>query len=101
MLGAVYNRAIHLDLTEEERFVLLNLLTETIEAARHPQSPRIRTLRRILDKFRPIGSIGRPLGAVERDIRPLLGATPQTSRVLTRRQSQNNTMGPGRLNPPA
>ena len=45
-------------MTEEERFVLLNLLTETIEAARYPQSPRIQTLRRILDKFDPNGAIG-------------------------------------------
>lgn len=79
--------------------MLLNLLTETIEAARYPQSPhpdaaahsrQVRSERR-----------HRPLGPVERDIRPLLGATPQTTRLLTRRQSQNNTIGFGRLNPPA
>lgn len=38
--------------------MLLNLLTETIEAARYPQSPRVQTLRRILDKFDPNGAIG-------------------------------------------
>jgi thiamine pyrophosphate-dependent acetolactate synthase large subunit-like protein len=45
-----------LKLTEEETFVLLNLLTETIEAARYPLSPRIQTLRHLLSKFGPMGS---------------------------------------------
>jgi hypothetical protein len=45
---------MHLDLTEEETFALLNLLTETIENDRYPLSPRIRTLRSILAKFGPM-----------------------------------------------
>jgi hypothetical protein len=36
---------MYLDLTDEEIFALLDLLTETIEAARYPFSPRIQTLR--------------------------------------------------------
>ena len=45
---------MHLDLTDEETFALLNLLTQTIENDRYPLSPRIQTLRGILDKFGPI-----------------------------------------------
>lgn len=41
----------HLDLTDEEAFALLNLLTETIEGDRYPFSPRIRTLRGIRAKL--------------------------------------------------
>jgi hypothetical protein len=44
---------MQLDLTEEEAFVLLNLLI--IEAARYPLSPRVQTLRRLLAKFGPLG----------------------------------------------
>ena len=43
--------AMHLDLTDEETFALLNLLTETIENDRFPLSPRVQTLRGILAKF--------------------------------------------------
>jgi hypothetical protein len=43
------------DLTEEETFALLNLLTETVENDRYPLSPRIRMLRGILTKFGPMG----------------------------------------------
>ncbi|MBV8525698.1 MAG: hypothetical protein JOY71_26900 [Acetobacteraceae bacterium] len=42
---------MHLELTDEETFALLNLLTETIENDRYPLSPRIQTLRGILTKF--------------------------------------------------
>ena len=45
---------MHLNPTDEEKFALLNLLTETIESDRHPLSPRIRTLRGVLAKFGPI-----------------------------------------------
>jgi len=45
---------MRLDLTGEETFALLNLLTETIENNRYPLSPRIQTLRGILAKFGPI-----------------------------------------------
>ena len=34
---------MHLELTDEETFALLNLLTETIENDRYPLSPRIQT----------------------------------------------------------
>jgi hypothetical protein len=37
--------SVNLDLTDEETFALLNLLTEAIEADRYPLSPRIRHLR--------------------------------------------------------
>jgi hypothetical protein len=43
-----------LDLTDEETFALLNLLTETIENDRYPRSPRIQTLLGILAKFGPV-----------------------------------------------
>jgi len=46
---------MHLDLTDEETFARLNLLTVTIEADRYPHSPRIRVLRDILAKFGPMG----------------------------------------------
>jgi hypothetical protein len=62
---------MQLDLTDEETFALLNLLTETIEADRYPLSPRIRTLRGILYKFGPMGpappSPARPPTPEERD----------------------------------
>ena len=41
---------MHLDLTDEEAFALLNLLVETIEADRYPLSPRIRLLRTITSR---------------------------------------------------
>jgi len=43
---------MHLDLSDEETFALLNLLTETIENDRYPLSPRIPTLRGILAEIR-------------------------------------------------
>ena len=46
-----------LDLTNEETFVLLNLLIDAIEADRYPMSPRIRLLREILDKFGEMGPL--------------------------------------------
>jgi len=62
---------MHLDLTEEETFALLNLLTETIENDRYPLSPRIRTLRSILVKFGPMAPAppppARPPTPEERD----------------------------------
>ena len=42
---------MNLDVTDEETFALLNLLTEAIEADRYPLLPRIRMLRTILGKF--------------------------------------------------
>jgi hypothetical protein len=42
-----------LDLSDDERFALVRLLTRTIEDDRYPLSPRIRTLRGILAKLDP------------------------------------------------
>jgi len=36
---------MQLDLDDEEKFALLDLLTEPIEADRYPLSPRVQTLR--------------------------------------------------------
>jgi len=61
---------MHLDLSDEETFALLNLLTETIESDRYPLSPRIQTFRGILAKFGPITPApppARPPTAEERD----------------------------------
>jgi hypothetical protein len=62
---------MHLDLSEEETFALLNLLTKTIENDRYPLSPRIQTLRGILTKFGPMAPAppppARPPTAEERD----------------------------------
>jgi hypothetical protein len=44
-------RRMQLDLTDEEAFALLKLLTEKIENDRYPLSPRIRVLRSIRDKL--------------------------------------------------
>jgi hypothetical protein len=44
---------MHFDLTDEETFALLNLLTKTVENDRYPLSPRIQILRGILAKFSP------------------------------------------------
>jgi hypothetical protein len=53
---------MQLDLTDEETVVLLNLLTETVEAW-YPLSPRIQTLQRLLAKFGPIGPAPPAAGA--------------------------------------
>jgi hypothetical protein len=42
-----------LDLSDADRATLVALLKETIAADRFPLSPRIRGLRRILDKLEP------------------------------------------------
>jgi hypothetical protein len=63
---------MRLDLTEEETFALLNLLTETIENARNPLSPRVQLLRGILAKFGPTSPApapARPPTPKERDRR--------------------------------
>ena len=51
---------MNLDLTDEETFALLNLLTETIENDRFPLSPCIQTLRGILAEFGPIAPASPP-----------------------------------------
>jgi hypothetical protein len=42
-----------LDLTEEETAALAKLLSRTIDDDRYPLSPRIRTLKAVLNKLRP------------------------------------------------
>ena len=73
---------MHLDLSEEETFALLNLLTKTIENDRYPLSPRIQTLRGILTKFGPMAPAppppARPPTAEERD--PNRGPRPKPRR---------------------
>jgi hypothetical protein len=66
---------VNLDLTDEETFALLNLLTEAIEDDRYPLSPRIRLLRQILAKFgelAPAPPPVRPPTPEERDPRRAL-----------------------------
>jgi len=62
---------MHFDLSDEETFALLHLLTETIENDRYPLSPRIQTLRSILAKFGPMAPAppppARPPTPEERD----------------------------------
>jgi hypothetical protein len=62
---------MQLDLTDEETFALLNLLTEAIEADRYPLSPCIQLLRAILAKFGPMAPAppppARPPTPEERD----------------------------------
>jgi hypothetical protein len=41
------------DLTDADKAVLIELLRETIAGDRYPLSPRVRTLRAILDKLEP------------------------------------------------
>ena len=44
---------MNLDLTDDETATLVRLLKSTIDADRYPLSPRIQTLKAILDKIRP------------------------------------------------
>ena len=44
---------MNLDLTDDETAALVRLLKSTIDAERYPLSPRIQTLKAILDKIRP------------------------------------------------
>ena len=46
---------MHLELTDEEAFALLNLLVELIEADPYSYSPRGQVLRYILAKFGELG----------------------------------------------
>jgi hypothetical protein len=43
----------HLDLTEPEADALATLLTRTIDGDHYPLSPRVHTLKAILNKLRP------------------------------------------------
>ena len=44
---------MYLDLTDDETAALARLLKSTIDADRYPLSPRIQTLKVILDRIRP------------------------------------------------
>jgi hypothetical protein len=44
---------MHLDLSDEETAALTQELHDIVKNDRYPSSPRIRTLRAVLDKFRP------------------------------------------------
>jgi hypothetical protein len=44
---------MQLDLTDDETVALTRLLTNTIDADRYPLSPRVQTLKAVLDKIRP------------------------------------------------
>jgi hypothetical protein len=44
---------MELDLTDDETAALARVLKSTIDADRYPLSPRIQTLKTILDKIRP------------------------------------------------
>ena len=44
---------MELDLTDDETAALARLLKSTIDADRYPLSPRIQTLKAILDKIQP------------------------------------------------
>jgi hypothetical protein len=71
---------MQIDLDDEEKLALLNLLTDAIETDRYPLSSRVQVLRRILAKFGPIGPAppppARPPTVEERDPR----RRPQGSR---------------------
>jgi hypothetical protein len=49
----IVNRAMPLDLSDAEKAALVALLKATIAADRFPLSPRVRALRRFLDKLEP------------------------------------------------
>jgi hypothetical protein len=44
---------MQLDLNDDETAALTRLLTNTIDADRYPLSPRVQTLKAVLDKIRP------------------------------------------------
>jgi len=46
-------RGMPLDLSDEEKRALADLLRRTIEADHYPQSPRVRVLQAILDTIEP------------------------------------------------
>jgi len=51
---------MQLDLSDEETFALLNLLTETIERDKFPLAPRVQVLRGIVAKFGPMAPAPAP-----------------------------------------
>ena len=63
---------MQLDLTDEEAFALLKLLTEKIENDRYPLSPRIQMLRGILAKLR-LEPVREPLPEPKRYEPPRVG----------------------------
>jgi len=82
--GIIMQRFLALDLDAAERAALITLLSATIAADRFPLSPRIRTLKRVLDKLAPPPSAPQPI--------PPPKPPGERSAVLGkrgRRQSQN------------
>ena len=63
---------MYLDLTDDETAALARLLKSTIDADRYPLSPRIQTLKTILDKIRP-EPVREPLPPLKR-YEPRIGA---------------------------
>lgn len=52
-----------LDVDDAERAALIALLKATIAADRFPLSPRVRMLKRILEKLEPAAPVSKPLPA--------------------------------------
>jgi hypothetical protein len=69
---------MHLDLTDEEAAALTQELHDIVENDRYPFSPRIRTLRAILNKLRP-EPVRKPLPP------PKVYAPPRASAARRRR----------------
>jgi hypothetical protein len=59
----------HLDLTDDEAAALIKELRDIVENDRYPFSPRIRTLRAILNKLRP-EPVREPLPPPQRHYEP-------------------------------
>jgi hypothetical protein len=84
---------MQLDLTDEETRALLNLLIDTIEADRYPNSPRIRLLQEILAKCGEVGGLSPELAArVRRHAPPAKWPTPE-ERDPSRRARQAGEPG--------
>jgi len=62
---------VNVDLTDAETRVILNLITDAIEADRYPLSPRVQVRRDILIKFGEIGGLPADLAAKRDPSRPL------------------------------
>ena len=89
-----------LDLTNEETFVLLNLLIDAIEADRYPMSPRIRLLREILAKCGEVGGLPPELAQkLQHRRRPLAGRR-RKSAILGGRHAKVDGEGRGQAPSP-
>ena len=72
-----------LDLSDEQARAPLNLLIDTIEADRFPNSPRIRLLRQILGQCGEVGGLPPELAARLRRYGPQPPAPPRRQRSAT------------------